>query len=794
MTNPFTVGVSIFKGLVEPSPCTSFDEFARTLSVPVSLTVTRADYATLPDEDQKSLKRVKFFTAGRYPEAGRKAEMSPVDFSVVALDLEDKPGQSSDWSALEELSARLPWPYYAYHTISSAPGRPRVRLLVACERTRVDLYPDAARTVADIVGLPTDPASFRPTQAMFWPTAFADQDNTPVVSARLTGPPFGPDDIVPSEDAAEDEETSGTRGPGNHVTLTMVRSALTHVSPDCSYTDWCAVCCGLRHQFPGEGERDAALALFLEWSAGLGGHVSSKFPGAEEVRKQWRAFAPVGKRKSITIKTLLSVAAVHGWSPSECEAEVYASIVQAVDRLRFQQEIEPFLHMVAFHPVLREIQVKSLMGVLAKKLGDSGLLTNVTKSELMRDITAIRAAVVVAPPENSWCKSWWFVASSGCWYNTDLRNLCAIRPEGFRTLHTERDIGDASSVEKFAIANGATVALKMVYDPTTDVLKAPLENGNTAMNTYRPDYAAEDPEHADQAGELFDAHLARLFPNPLHAGVLKSWMAWVIQNPGAKVMWSPVICGPQGVGKSLLGGILKACLGPSNVRVVTSTMLEQQWSDWSYGAICLLMEEIYTKARGVADKLKLLITDPMINVIEKNISTRVEPNHANLVFFLNDLSTFAIDPAERRYFVLQTHQTTPEQVAEFGESYWASVWRLTSVLAGAIRSHLLACGMHPAFLPHGRAPVTPAFIAAATAAAESDGPIATLMADMQAGDVPGVRTYAVVASRFSDYGGAARVGPVLTKMGMSPQDVDGDTVWMLPGTTLPDDFGKHAAE
>jgi hypothetical protein len=205
----------------------------------------------------------------------------------------------------------------------------------------------------------------------------------------------------------------------------------------------------------------------------------------------------------------------------------------------------------------------------------------------------------------------------------------------------------------------------------------------------QPTTQNDEAADVERAGKIFDDHLARMFPDPMHAGMLKSWMAWVVQNPGSKAMWSPVICGPQGVGKSLLGGILKACLGPSNVRTLISDMLAQRWSDWLRDAACLIVDEPRVKTCGVAENVERFMTDPNIR--------------ANIIFLLNDVSNFEIYPAERRYFILHATPAHTWRVSEPGADYWESVWSLTSGLAGAIRSHMQSFTLHPAF-SHQRVP------------------------------------------------------------------------------------------
>lgn len=136
--------------------------------------------------------------------------------------------------------------------------------------------------------------------------------------------------------------------------------------------------------------------------------------------------------------------------------------------------------------------------------------------------------------------------------------------------------------------------------------------------------------------------------------VLK-WLALPLQCPGAKMRSSLVFHGPQGAGKNLFFEIISAIYGRYAL-VVGQEQLEMQYNDWMSGKLFLIGDEVIARQElyHQKNKLKAFITGETIQVHPKFLPLRTEKNHINVVFLSNEDQPLALEPSDRRYFVVYT--------------------------------------------------------------------------------------------------------------------------------------------
>jgi len=133
------------------------------------------------------------------------------------------------------------------------------------------------------------------------------------------------------------------------------------------------------------------------------------------------------------------------------------------------------------------------------------------------------------------------------------------------------------------------------------------------------------------------------------------WLAYPIQNPGAKMRTALIMHGPQGVGKNMFFETYMAIFGEYG-RIIDQATLEDKFNDWVSKKLFLIADEVVARAElyHVKNKLKHLITGDWIRVNPKNVSAHNEKNHVNLVFLSNEIQPLVIDPDDRRYAVIWT--------------------------------------------------------------------------------------------------------------------------------------------
>lgn len=146
------------------------------------------------------------------------------------------------------------------------------------------------------------------------------------------------------------------------------------------------------------------------------------------------------------------------------------------------------------------------------------------------------------------------------------------------------------------------------------------------------------------------------------------WLAYAIQNPGAKMVTSIIMHGDEGSGKNLFFEKCIAKIYGEYGGVIGNAEIESQFNEWASKKLFVVCDEVVTKSelRQLKGRLKAMVSNPTININPKNLSSRTEANHMNFVFLSNELQPLALDKTDRRYMVIWT---PPKQT----EEYYAAV-------------------------------------------------------------------------------------------------------------------------
>ena len=139
-----------------------------------------------------------------------------------------------------------------------------------------------------------------------------------------------------------------------------VRSALYHISPDCSRDDWRNVGMGLKWKGEQSESSDHAFKLWDEWSATA--TRDGLYPGTQELRKQWTSFKST-KKNLMTISTLFYLAHQNGWvRPTPDVSSMFQGVAPA----------KPTDIMSVFKPQPPEIDLSLMPPILARRAKEVG--------------------------------------------------------------------------------------------------------------------------------------------------------------------------------------------------------------------------------------------------------------------------------------------------------------------------------------------------------------------------------------------------------------------------------------
>jgi putative DNA primase/helicase len=135
---------------------------------------------------------------------------------------------------------------------------------------------------------------------------------------------------------------------------------------------------------------------------------------------------------------------------------------------------------------------------------------------------------------------------------------------------------------------------------------------------------------------------------------LIKWIAYPLQNMGAKMDSGVIMYGSEGPGKSVLWEHVIGRIYGDYAITIGQSQLESQFTSWQSGKLFALCEEVVSRTERNQHKgqLKHLVTGRTLLINEKSMPLREESNHLNFVFLSNSTIPLELDMGDRRYLVL----------------------------------------------------------------------------------------------------------------------------------------------
>lgn len=731
----YFTGHSIYHDVSAADASTFGQLVNRYISVAVPLPITRAAYQALDPKAKDKAKRSAYLTPGSFFNSPSERLLDKVrECNLIFLDVDpDKTTGKSvahPWVRDPELLSEqlAPWMFAAYHTASSTKECPRIRIMVAAKGLARTSYASAVATIAKRIGLAkVTTESCVATQAMYLPAIFAGDttEDHPLFAQRLEGKEFTEADIDNTASVTKDrggKVQSATvedyliflRQPVKGVTLKQVTESLDYVDADIDYREWLDIAAALKHQFHGTDEEEAAYELFDLWSS-----KGSKYAGEEETRAKWDSFAwtPEGRAPK-TIRTVLSRAALGGWNAKPVIEQQFSDVlgwIRDTDLTLSEllnESLKRILSAALISTAQQEVLLAQVCNTAKKK---HGVTVNITS--LRKDMQAMYAAANKSSEERvlpAWAKGLCYVAST----NQFFRHATGERysPEAFDNTFAQHLTEADSSRPEVAPSDYVLNTLKIErafdysYRPDEPNRIFATREGKVTVNTYRATHPQPDIMGEDEAGELFEGHVRNIIAESEYAEILLDYCAFIVQNPGIKIRWCPLIQGAEGCGKTVFINAMTAVLGNEHVKLVDGSALFQTWTEWAANHMVVGIEEIRVVGQSrheVMNKLKPLITNSVVPVSQRFQDSRDVPNVTNYFLLTNHHDAIAISPNDRRYFVVKSRFQSKDQVkAEMGGEYFNKLFDVFNNNAGGLRCWLENRTISSAFNPNGHAPVT----------------------------------------------------------------------------------------
>lgn len=189
------------------------------------------------------------------------------------------------------------------------------------------------------------------------------------------------------------------------------------------------------------------------------------------------------------------------------------------------------------------------------------------------------------------------------------------------------------------------------------------EDGRSLANCYVPHVLKVRPGSVDP----FLRHLTLLIPDERDRQILLSWMAALVQHPGTKFRWAPVLQGCEGNGKGLIANILQHVVGRRYTHIAQAGDLANKFNDWLVGRLLVVINEVdFGRDKAVIDSVKPMISDDDVGVQGKGKAQETARNFANFFLTTNHVGAIGQAVRGRRYSVFVTAQQADDDCAAFG--------------------------------------------------------------------------------------------------------------------------------
>lgn len=715
------------------------------------MSMTKADFLAMPKEGRDAAKNGPYVTAASFdPDFLTRKRDHAESIELIFIDLDEDANTAALAHEIASVphtatSALHPFNCVIHHTANSTPEAPRLRIVVEVASLPLDAHRAAVALVTRRLGLPKEfkgaVESNNCVLPMFRPVMFMGEEDSPVIAHTVTGRAITMDDLNDTgeegnEDMASEDNFAADFSdellgdldqlPVAGMTVAIIRPAVMKLDPDMEYKPWLDVAAALRHQFRREDEAREAFDLFDEWSA-----TGTKYKGRKETLFKWKSFRPdAGARCSITVRTIIKRAKEKGWDSSTMFVPLKLSFKQWLESVDVEQAMQEGCKHILATPEISSLQQSEYIKDLHVFLRGAG--KRLSEADLRKEISRLYAIERKERADEGttepWLQPYSFLAPEDKFVHTRNGMSQALSPQAFDRMFgikmLELESGDEggipingepktrASVHAMNIRNIDRVVGTM-YAPNKDDAVVTDEDGSLKINTYRRHLLPAldfDAERTAKVAKIWMDHLLAVTGDLVIANLLHYFVAALVQFPGRKIRWAPLIQSAQGVGKTLLGELISSAIASCNVSIVEqSAIASGQWNEWAKDVQLAIFEEIkvHGKARmEVMNRLKTVITNDYIQIVQKFKDSNKARNVANVIAFTNFKDAVFLEETDRRYMIIWSPLQTVAQVTALRESgHFDKVVKLLKH-GGALRKHLMDVTIPDDFPWNGPAPAT----------------------------------------------------------------------------------------
>lgn len=494
------------------------------------------------------------------------------------------------------------------------------------------------------------------------------------------------------------------------INVAELEQRLMTVPGSDDYDVWLQVGMALYHQFAGEEE---GKTLWHQWSESADNY------DAEALERKWRSFDITDKRRApITARLIMRLA------QDAAETSAAALAVEIRNLFATARDIAEWKEAAAkTRRAELDVLTRATIAEVARERMQG--LTNGAKIPLP-EVKKMLAYEINNKDQPKWVRGWVYDVSDDRYYHLDVK--MAVTVQGFNAMN------DRFSLTKKDKLDGKTTPTSNASNLALNVYKVPSVNGRMYAPGRDSIFMYEGVQYANTYPEKsvplkpkairpidktnikrIKQHLKHLFIDEADRHRLMNWIAYVVQNPGKRVNYAPLIQGVQGDGKSFFAFLLAAVMGQPNVRMGNAHILEGSFTGWAEGQCVMAIEEIRLIGHNrydVLNRVKPFITNKVIEIHPKGRNPYNVENTTNYILFTNYRDAMPLSPNERRFLVLFSQWQKAEELRTFKDEnpdYYVDLYAALDDSAPALRQWLLQYEIPSDFNPQGDAPITAAF-------------------------------------------------------------------------------------
>lgn len=436
----------------------------------------------------------------------------------------------------------------------------------------------------------------------------------------------------------------------NSATENEIKSLLLRLNNDCPNEEWVKIGLILYRW-----DKKLGLKLWEEWSKG---GKTYKFG---ETERRWGSFATVPDR-TVNLGTLYFLAKKHEAETSKLRLNELLTLIDELDIAELEYTVPQYIKSNNFNNLDKDIIYKKLQSRY-KTLTQSNITLSAIKKEYDKKNHV----------DTSWVDNFVYVNSHNAYCY--LHNLELYKKEAFNIFASRYMPLDDKGTKQLAstyVLNNASMRIVNSTSYLPYINETIIERyGHTILNTFElgslPAPAKKYTDKGLVAIDMILNHCKLLCNKKEYSDILIQWLAYNVQNPGRKILWSPIIQSVQGLGKSFFTYLLQTLLGNKNVGVVNPKSVLNGFNNWATGVCVNVLEELRIKGQNrheITNSLKPLITDRTIEIHPKGVNPYTTENTTNYICFTNFKDALPVTEDDRRWWIISCNISSLDQLSQ----------------------------------------------------------------------------------------------------------------------------------